>query len=141
MAPDRERLAEAKAWLDKARGDLRAAEHAGTAQPPITSDVVFHAQQLAEKALKAFLTWHDRPFRKTHNLVELGEQCAAIEPGLEPLLRRAAPLTEYAWKFRYPGDPEEPTVAEADEALGVAREVLSAVLDRLPDAAHPSNTT
>ena len=27
---------------------------------------------------------------------------------LEPVLRSSAPLTEYAWKFRYPGDPDEP---------------------------------
>ena len=25
-----------------------------------------------EKALKAFLSWHDRPFRKTHSIEELG---------------------------------------------------------------------
>jgi HEPN domain-containing protein len=29
---------------------------------------VFHAQRAAEKAMKAFLAWHDVPFRKTHNL-------------------------------------------------------------------------
>ncbi len=29
--------------------------------------------------MKAFLAWHDRPFRKTHNLIEIGEQCAAID--------------------------------------------------------------
>ena len=47
-----------------------------TADPPITADMVFHAQQVVEKALKALLCWHDVPFRKTHNLVELGKQCA-----------------------------------------------------------------
>jgi len=44
---------------------------------------------------------------------------------LDPLLRRAAPLTEYAWKFRYPGDPDEATAEEATEALATAREVLT----------------
>ena len=48
------------------------------AKPPLTADSVFHAQQAAEKSIKGFLSWHDRPFRKTHNLVEIGEQAAAI---------------------------------------------------------------
>jgi len=39
-----------------------------TAMPPFTGDAVFHAQQVAEKTLKAFLVWHGRIFRKTHNL-------------------------------------------------------------------------
>jgi HEPN domain-containing protein len=103
MQPDPRQVAETKAWLDKAVLDLRAAKHERTASPPLTGDMVFHAQQLVEKTLKAFLSWHDQPFRKTHSLVELGRQCAVIQPDLEALLREAAPLTEYAWKFRYPG--------------------------------------
>lgn len=35
--------------------------------------------------------WHDRPFRKTHSLEELGEACLAIEPGLRPIVDRAVP--------------------------------------------------
>ena len=50
---------------------------------------------------------------------------------------RAVPLTEYAWKFRYPGDPEEPTQQEADEALAIAREVFDAILARLPKEIRP----
>ena len=55
--------------------------------------------------MKAFLTWHDRVFRKTHDLVELGGQCVARDTTLESVLRAAAPLTEYAWRYRYPGEP------------------------------------
>jgi hypothetical protein len=53
---------------------------AGNHVPPLTADITFHAQQLAEKALKGFLTWHDQPFRKTHDLVEIGEQCVTLMP-------------------------------------------------------------
>lgn len=81
--------------------------------PRLLDDIVFHAQA-AEKTLKGFLVWHDRPSRKTHDLVELGHACTELDGALEGLLRRVAPLTEYAWRFRYPGDPEEPA---ADEAL------------------------
>ncbi|MCU0725138.1 MAG: HEPN domain-containing protein, partial [Planctomycetes bacterium] len=67
--------------------------------------------------MKAFLTWHDRAFRKTHDLVEIGEAVAELPPAIEPLLRRAAALTEYAFRFRYPGDPDEPDPGEASLAL------------------------
>ena len=96
-----------------------------------------NAQQAAEKSLKAFLSWHRVPFRKTHNLIELGEACCRIDPSLDALLRRAAPLTEYAWKFRYPGDPEEATAEEAADALATTREVCDAVVRRLPSDVHP----
>ncbi|MBU1670086.1 MAG: HEPN domain-containing protein [Actinobacteria bacterium] len=133
MPPEDAGASEAREWLSKARGDLRAAEHGATAQPPITGDMVFHAQQVVEKSLKAFLSRHEVPFRKTHNLVELGEQSARLEPDLEPLLRKAAYLTEYSWRFRYPGDAEEPDIDEAREAVDLAAEVLEAILDRIPE--------
>ncbi|MHB1846620.1 MAG: HEPN domain-containing protein [Deltaproteobacteria bacterium] len=80
-----------RAWLVKAAEDLRAADHERTAQPPLSGDIVFHAQQAAEKSLKAFLAWNDQPFRKTHNLIELGDACTRIDPALQPLLAKAGP--------------------------------------------------
>lgn len=112
MRPDVARMAETREWLSKAALDLRAAEFEFTAQPPLTADIVFHCQQLAEKSLKGFLVWHDVPFRKTHNLIEVGQQCSAIDSTLEDLLRRAARLTEYAWRFRYPAKQGEPRQVE-----------------------------
>ncbi len=50
---------------------------------------------------------------------------------------RAAPLTEYAWKFRYPGEREGPSREEAERALAIAREVFEEVLTRLPPDARP----
>jgi HEPN domain-containing protein len=55
--------------------------------PPLTSDIVFHAQQTAEKTMKGFLTWHGRVYRRTHNLIKIEEACAAIDQTREPLLR------------------------------------------------------
>jgi HEPN domain-containing protein len=137
MSHDPERVRETGAWFLKASEDLRAATFELTAVPPLTTDIVFHAQQTVEKAIKGFLSWHDRPFRKTHNLVELGEAATTVDPTLEPLLRRAAPLTEYAWRFRYPGDPGAPSAEEARGALDTAREVFASLLDRLPREVRP----
>jgi HEPN domain-containing protein len=132
MQHDPELVAETRGWLDRAMEDLAVARHVLFTDPPFIGAALFHAQQAAEKATKAFLTWHARPFRKTHDLAELGERCAAVDPSLEPILRRAAPLTEYAWRFRYPGAPVRPTRREADDAVELAAGVLGAIVARLP---------
>jgi len=112
---------------------MRSAEHGLTGSPPLLEDVLFHCQQAAEKVLKGFLTWHDIPFRKTHSLEEIGEQCLTIDPTMRELLDRVVPLTEYAWKFRYPGEVEEPTIQEANDALQIAKDFCDAILARLPE--------
>jgi HEPN domain-containing protein len=128
MPPDDARLEDARAWLARAELDLRAADlELGTPEAGLWGDVAFHAQQAAEKALKAFLALHDEPFRKTHSIEEIGRACTAIDPGLGELVDAAAPLTEFAWKFRYPGDAGDPTREEAGRAVAVARKLVLAV--------------
>ena len=99
MPHDPALIAEVRGWLAKAAKDLAAGDYDLLAQPPFLEDAASHAQQAAEKTLKAFLSWHGVAFRKTHNLVELGNAWASVDVRLEPLLRTAAPLTEYAWKL------------------------------------------
>jgi HEPN domain-containing protein len=137
MPSDPALVTETRAWLAKAALDLRAARHEFTAEPPLLDDIVFHPQQAAEKALKAYLTWHQTPFRKTHSLEELREQCLALDATLRSSIDRAVPLTEYAWKFRYPGEIETPTDTEAREALTDAQAVYNASFTRLPDGVRP----
>src|SRR3990170_864631 len=109
MPHDPARVADTRAWLARAAADLGAGAHELTAVPPFTADAVFHAQQAVEKVLKGFLAWHDVPFGKTHDLAVLGRLCAQIDQGLAAHGQRAARLTDYAWKYRYPGEPEEPS--------------------------------
>ena len=59
MLPDSVQTADTKAWLAKASQDLRRVEVLLAAEPPDVEGALFHSQQAAEKALKAFLTWHD----------------------------------------------------------------------------------
>jgi len=137
MPHDPARLADAGAWFAKAASDLRAAEHDLVAKPPLTDDVLFHAQQAAEKSMKGFLAWHDLAFRKTHDLSELGRQCESLDASLEPVLKRAQSLTVFAWAFRYPGEHEQPPLDEALTALTLAREVYETLLRLLPAEARP----
>ena len=96
---------------------------------------VFHSQQAAEKAVKAILTFRQIAFRRTHDLMHLGAQCAAADPTLEPILRKVEELTDYASAFRYPDAPYEPDSAEAMEALAVAGRLFDEVRGRIGDTA------
>ncbi len=137
MAHDPTRVADTRAWLGKGEMDLRAARNGFEATPPLLEDVLFHCQQAVEKVLKGFLTWHDRPFRKTHDLAVTGQQCVELDNSLEALCCRAGGLTVYAWFFRYPGESEQPSEEEARHALALAQEVNDAIRDRLPENVCP----
>ncbi len=133
MSPDQ--LAEVRGWLAKARDDLRGAEIDLAASPPLPGDALFHCQQAVEKALKGFLTFHDRPFRKTHDVDELASECERLDGSLARVLDDARDLTPFAWRFRYPGDDEPPPDADVHDALRLARDVVRAVVDRIPSDA------
>ena len=121
------RAKEVAAWLSRADLDLRAAEVGLGVDPPLLADAAFHCQQAVEKALKALLTQHDHLFGKTHDIGELGLACLEHEPSLEALLRESAPLTEYAWRFRYPGEVFEPDRHEVEDAFEIAHRVVEEV--------------
>lgn len=99
MPPDSVLSLEVKGWLKKAALDIRSAGYALTAIPPILSDVVYHSQQAAEKALKAFLVWNNILFRKTYSIEEIGEQCLEVDSTLRPLIDQGAPLLNMPGNF------------------------------------------
>ena len=66
---------EVATWLFKATEDLRAAQVDLKAEPPLLNDSLFHCQQACEKALKSLLCCLQTPFRKVHDLNELGNLC------------------------------------------------------------------
>lgn len=131
MAVDPVRAEETLAWPAKADEDLRAARVLIDTREPLLETAIFHCRQAAEKAFKAFLVWHDIPFRRTYSLEEIGEQCLQVDPGLTELMDAAAPLGEYAWRYRYPGEVEHLRPDEVTEALDVSSRVLLAVTERL----------
>ena len=124
MTPEESRRDEAARWLTQARKDLHAAHLLVAAEP---SRSTFHSQQTAEKAAKAFLTFHDASFRKTHDPNELRGQCAALNSSLALLFKEASDLTDYAVVFRYLDAPREPDESEAMAALEIAGRVLEEI--------------
>ena len=133
MTPEQWLLDETRQWVRRAESDLRAAAALAADLP---AEALFHCQQAAEKFMKAFLTWRQVPFRKTHELQELGRACAALEPALGSALQPSYALSEYAWKFRYPGAPYEAESAEAARGQALAGAVREEILKRLPEAAR-----
>jgi len=137
MPYDPELIAETRSWLERAASDLQAASVLLQAHPPLMRASVFHCQQAVEKSFKGFLTWHSTPFRKTHHLEEIGDQCLRIDPSLQPSVVEAVPLTKYAWKFHYPGEPKEPSREEAQAPLAIAHRTYENILARLPHEVRP----
>jgi len=130
--PDQVARELAHEWLAKADVDLSAAS-ALLSAGDLSDVVAFHAQQVAEKALKAFLVWHQIEFPKTHDIERLLELCALIDPEVAEALASAAELTPYGVEYRYPG--EYPPVSEeaAELSLATAQLVVGEVAQRLSD--------
>jgi len=109
-------------WLRYAYSDL---ELARVKRP---SDVLFevlcfHAQQAAEKALKAVLIAKGVSPPKTHNirtLLDLLPQEVIVPQEIED----AASLTDYAVTSRYPGDFESVDEEEYHEAVRLAETIF-----------------
>ena len=137
MTPDEARASETREWMSKASDDLASARvlvvsgHLGNA--------LFHCQQAAEKSLKGFLTYHQNPFRRTHDLGELGKACTAIDGSLAALVKQADALSGFAWKLRYPGSPYAPDLKEAETMLALADDIFREVQGRLPEQATVGN--
>lgn len=124
------RQGNARPWIKKAEHDYEAAKILARMRTKLVPDAVcFHAQQSAEKYLKALLVLHRIYFRKTHDLLELLSSAAKIEPTLELLRPFLELLQPYAVEFRYPDEFATPNEArQAMRALRRIRERLRHVL-------------
>lgn len=121
---DRELQREVSRWLRYAREDLEIAESI-IENGQAARAACFHAQQCAEKAIKATLIFSGLDFPKTHNLRQL---CELLPDGwsLAADPARYAELTVWAVETRYPGDVPEATADDARAAVRQAREVYEA---------------
>ena len=130
---------EAKAWMVKAWRDLETARRAATGEPPFYDIAVYHCQQAAEKAVKAFLVHHGKPYEKTHDIEVLVDLAREIAPNFSKLADAADALTPYATRFRYPNATfaVEPLPVEYNEALQHAKTIYDFVLTLLPPAVRP----
>ncbi len=133
MKPPEEAKEElARQWLEKAEDDWRLSRRLAGDSEPHAEATAFHAQQAVEKYLKAFLTWHQIEFPKTHDIKRLLKLTSAPDPDLAEELSDAADLTAYAVEYRYPGEYPPVTMDDAASAVAVADRVRDYVRGRLP---------
>ncbi|GAB4257002.1 MAG: HEPN domain-containing protein [Thermoleophilia bacterium] len=111
-------------WFARAKGDLALAR-VPLPKGAFYDDLCFHAQQAAEKALKAVYQHHGWTFRYTHDLEQLvtGLKNHGLE--IPAAVDAAIVLTGFAWEARYPGVGEPVTAEEHKEALQHAQAVVS----------------
>lgn len=118
-------------WLDYADEDIRLARHALTLSTGVPYRLVaYHAQQCAEKSLKAFLVRHHIDFPYTHNISRLLELCSDAAKWGNSLLD-AEELSVYAVTTRYPGEEEEVSREEALRAIELAELVRETIIREL----------
>lgn len=113
-----------EAWLVKAEHDLGSARKLIEGDMPFPDTAIYHAQQCAEKALKAYLSYKQQPIQKTHNLSLLIELCSKIDESFMELLSDANELVPYGIAFRYPDIDMEPDKEEVIAAIAKAERIL-----------------
>lgn len=94
--------------------------------------IAFHAQQCAEKYLKAYLVFKSVDFPYTHDIFRLLELCAEHGNWAETI-EEAKRLTLYAITTHYPGTEDKVTRDEALNAIDLASRVRKVVRSALGD--------
>jgi HEPN domain-containing protein len=118
----------ARGWVRKAEADLLALKL--TLRSEARDVACFHAQQAAEKMLKAYLIHKDRDFSFTHDLTKLINVAADLDPAFRKFLPSAKKLTPYAVQLRYDCD-FFPTLTEARSACRNADAIARFILARM----------
>ncbi|MFM9979394.1 MAG: HEPN domain-containing protein [Burkholderiales bacterium] len=113
-------------WVDKAEGDRSTAQRElRVRKSPNFDAVCFHAQQCAEKYLKALLQERAAAIPHTHNLEALAKPMLASNPALAALTTDLRTLGAYAVETRYPGRSTDRAMAK--EAFGHCEAIRAAV--------------
>ncbi len=109
--------------MARARSDLSIAK---APLPPdaFLEDLCFHAQQAAEKALKAVYQHYGWTFRYTHDLETLISGLRDEGLDVPSVIMDADMLSRYAWEARYPGVQESVGEPEYREATRMAEALL-----------------
>jgi HEPN domain-containing protein len=118
-------------WVAKAEEDCAGAIALNRRRKtPLPNLVCFHAQQCAEKYLKAFLLFQKISFPRIHDLVALLDLCVEQDRSFEALRQASLHLDPYSVLFRYPG--QDATIEDAKPALEAMRTIRTFIRYRLP---------
>ena len=118
-----------KHWLSIAQEDLASAKLLSH-EPFMTA--LFHIQQCAEKALKAYIVLKKNSFIRTHDLGRLVDVCMEIDEDFETLRFFAAVLTPYETAGRYPSsDFVRLNIEEIERIIAQSEFIFNFVMQRI----------
>ena len=137
MSPPPRRPGSSADWLRYARADLALAR-VRLPQDGLYELLCLHAQQAAEKSLKAILVHNGIEPPRTHMLAQLVDVLPTDVPRTM-ILSQSARLTVYATASRYPSDEEAVGIEEYEEAVRLA-EALVDWAARIIDTGSPSHS-
>ncbi len=121
-------------WLDYAHDDLKSAKILFAAEEIIVASILFHSQQCAEKALKAYLVHNSVPFKRTHDLVELVNACSDYDLSFIQISDIAAELTPFATESRCPDSRLIfPYIPIAELSIQHAQVILEFVIEKIEE--------
>jgi HEPN domain-containing protein len=122
----------ARDWLAKAATDLLVCEQLLGQGAVFSEAIAFHAQQAAEKSLKALLVVRQVEFPKTHDIERLLDLVAVGDGPLADALADVAGLTPYGVEYRYPGEYAPVPADAAVTCVSMARKVHDEIARRVP---------
>ncbi len=100
-------------WVRLAEGDYAVAgRELSVTTNPAYEVVCYHAQQAAEKYLKAYLEEQRQPVPKTHELLDLLRLCLIFTQNFAVLHSPLSSLNSHDRMFRYPS-PNQATLGTA----------------------------
>lgn len=117
-------------WVAKADADLDTAKReVAVVEAPNYDAVCFHAQQCAEKYLKAAMVENGLRVPRIHDLEALLNLLSSLHPELQKVIHLARILSAMAVEVRYPGTMTDEDDAEESVRAAVAiREVVRVIL-------------
>jgi HEPN domain-containing protein len=118
-------------WVAKSENDLLNIDNNLAAADVPWDTVCFHAQQAAEKLLKALLVARGEVVPRTHDLSALLGRCQAAGFDVASISDDCQRLQPYAVLTRYPGSPFEPDADEGRLAASAAARIMDVVRDLL----------
>ncbi len=123
MPPDARSREVAGEWLRRARSDLVLAKQPKP-EGVFWEDLCFHAEQAAEKAIKAVMVLERIDFPRTHDVSELLGLLTRAGHSVPADVLIAETISDYATVTRYPGNRQPVSEEEYRWAISVAEDVV-----------------
>ncbi len=129
------RILNGRVWLDSANYDLRASRM--LLNPDAANAACFHAQQAAEKALKAFLIYCGFILERSHSVMGLAARCIEQDPDFRSIAADANAVTGLYTDTRYAEEGngfvfKNYELPEAERAVEAAARIVALVESKIP---------